>query len=78
MKYSVKKQTFNNEDIEDLGLMSIDEIKEFAVQYIGDCHKDLKDVEDDIKYIIENGEETWLTNEKINKERIQIRIEVKE
>lgn len=78
MLYSVEKQTFNNEPIEYLGLMTIEEIKELALLYIGDCHKDLKDVEEDIEYIIKNGEETWLTNEIINKKRIQIRIEVVE
>lgn len=76
MLYSVEKQTFNNEPIEYLGLMTIEEIKELALLYIEDCHKDLKDGEEDIEYIIKNGEETWLTNEIINKKRIQIRIEV--
>jgi len=77
-KYIVNKQTYDNKDVEELGVMDINQIKNLAKSYIGDCMKDLEDVEKDIKYIIETGEETWLTNEKIGGEYIQIRIERKE
>lgn len=68
-KYRVKKETYKNELIEDLGLMTIEELREYAHQFIGDVFYDEKQIDRDMEYIEREGDELWAC-----KYQIQINI----
>lgn len=68
-RYRVKKETYENKLIEDLGTMTIDELYEYGKQFIGDVFADEEDLKEDMRCIEETGDELWLCNY-----RIQIEI----
>lgn len=68
-KYRVKKETYEDKLIEDLGTMTIDELYEYGKQFIGDVFADEEELKEDMRYIEETGDELWLCNY-----RIQIEI----
>jgi len=74
-KYKVEKQTYNNMFIEDVGILTIDEIRELAHKYIDDVFSDNFSIDNSIEHIKFYGEESWLTDEIINGKRVQISIE---
>lgn len=65
MKYSVRKETYTNKLIEDLGEMTIEEIKNLAYEYLNDVFKDEQHIKSVITYIEENGEEIWLCRNEV-------------
>lgn len=64
-KYRVIKETYSGKFIEDLGDMTIEEIKELAKEYIGDVFVNEKEIQKDMEYIKKCGDELWLCNGKI-------------
>ena len=69
MKYKVKK--YHKSILLEETTMTIEELKEYAKQFIGDVFVDEKDVERDMEYIEKNGDEGWLA-----KHQIQIVIDI--
>ena len=65
MKYSVRKETYSNKLIENLGEKTIEEIEDLAREYIGDVFENVEEIKKDILYIEESGEESWLCNDEI-------------
>ena len=72
--FEVKRTKNDNKTIiDDLGLMTREELIYFASQYIGEdttqygnIFKDEKDLLDDINYIEENGDELWFETRDTN------------
>lgn len=69
-KYRVIKQTYSREFIEDLGTMAIEEIEKLAKEYIGEVFVNEEEIQEDMEYIKEHGDELWLCDG-----RIEIKIE---
>ena len=69
MKYKVKK--YHKSILLEETTMTIEELKEYAKQFIGDVFVDEKDVERDMEYIEKIGDEGWLA-----KHQIQIVIDI--
>ena len=63
MKYKVKK--YHKSILLEETTMTIEELKEYAKQFIGDVFVDEKDVERDMEYIEKNGDEGWLAKYQI-------------
>ena len=57
MKYKIIKYYKNN--VIDEETMTIEELKEYAKQFIGDVFHNENDLEETIKYIEENGYDRW-------------------
>lgn len=76
MKYQVNLETYSNKLIEDLGIMTIEEIRELARGYIGDVFKNEEEINRDMIYIEEDGEEMWLANDEQQIYIIKIKEEI--
>ena len=58
MKYNVIKTNYTNDkELEDYGEMTIEELREFAKGYIGDVFDDEAEIDKNMEYIKESGEE---------------------
>lgn len=68
MNYRIIKYYKNN--VIDEEIMTIEELKEYAKQFIGDVFHNENDLEESIKYIQENGYDLWAL-----KYQIEIEIE---
>jgi len=61
--YLVEKYSISGACEETIGEKNIDEIRSFGEQYIGKCFTDMADLERELYWLKEIGEDTWAIND---------------